>query len=107
MKIQACRKATYPVAISNSTQPMDQISGDPSLPLFSLLITSGAMYIGVPAKDIMFPGSPAPPAGALDCLMARVRAMVLLPLAMTLAAPKSTNFSCDPADKRISDLLAL
>lgn len=58
LQCQATNKANtaHPVAISRTTHPIDQISGDPNLPLFSLLMTSGAIYIGVPANDIRLPG---------------------------------------------------
>lgn len=90
----------HPVAISKITQPIDQISDDPRLPLFSLLITSGAMYIGVPASELTAARGSA--AFVRVCLAARVRAIVLFPLAMILAAPKSTSLRCALSVRRIS-----
>lgn len=77
------------MAISRITQPMDHTSEDPSRPLFSFLMTSGAMYIGVPASELTAARGSA--AFVRVCRAARVRATVLLPLAITFAAPKSTS----------------
>lgn len=90
-----------PVTISSRQQPMDQMSELPNRPVFSFLITSGAMYMGVPAKEFMTAAPSAP--GAFVRLATRVRAMVLLPLAMTLAAPKSTNLMVELVPSRISE----
>lgn len=81
---------------------MDQISELPNLPDFSFLITSGAMYIGVPAREFMTAGPSGPGAALVVRLATRVRAMVLLPLAMTLAAPKSTNLIVELVPSRMS-----
>ena len=48
-----------PVAISNMTQPNDQISTAPARPVFSPLMTSGDMYMGVPVMDLLA-GAPPP-----------------------------------------------
>jgi hypothetical protein len=58
------------------------------------------MYIGVPAREFMTPGPSAP--GAFVRAFTLVRAIVLFPLAMTLAAPKSTNLICELGPSRIS-----
>lgn len=89
-----------PVTISSIQHPSDQISELPSRPDFSFLITSGAMYMGVPARLLTTPGASVP--GALVRLMTFVRAIVLFPFAMTLAAPKSTNLICELGPSRIS-----
>lgn len=60
---------------------MDQMSEAPSLPAFSFLITSGAMYIGVPASEFITAAPSATCARGL--FAARVLAMVLFPLTMT------------------------
>lgn len=70
-----------PVAISRMTQPSDQISTAPWRPRLVPRITSGDMYMGVPVIDLCRP-----------CRVAACSAAKVLPcLAMTLAAPKSTN----------------
>lgn len=89
-----------PVTISNRQHPKDHMSELPSRPDFSFLMTSGAMYIGVPAKEFMTPAPSGP--GALVLLMTLVRAIVLLPFAMTFAAPKSTNLIVELVPSRIS-----
>ena len=86
-----------PVVISRTTQPMDQISAAPRAPAPPLM-TSGARYIGVPASEFMTagPASPPPPP-----LIARVFAIVRLPLMMTLAAPKSTYLRTELAPSKM------
>ena len=63
--------------------------------------------MGVPARLLTTPGASVP--GALVRLITFVRAMVLLPLAITLAAPKSTNLICElgPSRMSASQLLSL
>jgi len=56
--------------------------------------------MGVPARLLTTPGASVP--GALARLMTLVRAIVLLPFAITLAAPKSTNLICELGPSRIS-----
>lgn len=56
--------------------------------------------MGVPARLLTTPGASVP--GALVRLMTFVRAIVLFPFAMTLAAPKSTNLICELGPSRIS-----
>lgn len=92
-------KPPHPVAICRITQPIDQISEAPIFPPFSFLMTSGAMYIGVPASELTTAIGSAP-AGRVRA--ARVRAIVLLPLAMTLAAPKSTSLRLASSASRMS-----
>lgn len=94
-----------PVTISRMQQPVDQISEAPNLPDFSFLITSGAMYIGVPANEFIAagPSAPAPAPVALVFRFAtRVFAIVLLPFAITLAAPKSTNLIVEFVPSKMS-----
>ncbi|KAH3685098.1 hypothetical protein WICPIJ_003932 [Wickerhamomyces pijperi] len=62
-----------PVAISKTQQPVDQMSTAPYLEVTDPVITSGDMYIGVPVILLTF-------------VILRVTL-----LAITLAAPKSTN----------------
>lgn len=78
---------------------MDQMSDAPSRPGFSLRMISGAMYMGVPASEFMTAGAST---AVVLCLAALVRAMVLLPLTMTLAAPKSTSLSTEFVASRMS-----
>jgi hypothetical protein len=95
---------THPVEISSKTQPIDQISAAPNFPFRSVgLIISGAIYIGVPASEFITAGPSAP--GAF-VRIARVLAIVRLPFAITLAAPKSTNLIVELVPRRISVLVS-
>lgn len=85
------------MTISSITHPIDQMSAAPSRPLRSLRMISGAMYIGVPAREFMTAGPSG--VGPLRAFAALVRAIVLLPFAMTLAAPKSTSLRHEAASK--------
>jgi hypothetical protein len=77
----------------------------PRRPDRSFFMTSGAMYIGVPAR-LFIAGTPStPPAPTrppVACWTARLLANVLLPLMITLAAPKSTNLMVELEPSRMS-----
>ena len=68
----------------------------PFLPCLSFLITSGDIYIGVPVRELFIarPASAVLVEGLANVGVGiLVRCIVLVFFAMTLAAPKSTNFN--------------
>ncbi len=73
------------------------MSAAPNRPILSLRIISGAIYIGVSCKRVHDGG--AFWRWTVPRLCSRVRAIVLLPFAMTLAAPKSTNLRHEAASR--------
>ena len=70
---------------------MDQMSLAPRRPDFSFLMTSGAMYIGVPAREFISPSGPSAPIPPPAAFLMRVLAMVRFPLTMTCRVSNVSN----------------